>query len=69
MALDDKHADTIGAASVPEKDIGTVKDLDDTLDDAAKFLAEAGTRPPLTPEQEKKLVRKLDRYMIPLVSV
>lgn len=36
-------------------------------DPAAQFLATVGPFPPMTPEQEKKLVRKIDRWMIPLV--
>lgn len=36
-------------------------------DAAAQFLATVGPFPPMTPEEEKKLVRKIDRWMIPLV--
>ncbi|KAL4794286.1 major facilitator superfamily domain-containing protein [Aspergillus venezuelensis] len=38
-------------------------------DEAARFLTSVGPFPPMTPEQEKKLVCKIDRWMIPLVSV
>lgn len=37
-------------------------------DQAAQFLAGVGPFPPMTSEQEKKLVRKIDRWMIPLVK-
>lgn len=36
-------------------------------DAAALFLSSVGPFPPMTPEQEKKLVLKIDRWMIPLV--
>ncbi|KAI8659163.1 MFS domain-containing protein [Fusarium sp. Ph1] len=36
-------------------------------DAAAQFLATVGPFPPMTPEEEKKLVRKIDRWMIPLL--
>lgn len=36
-------------------------------DPAAHFLTTVGPFPPMTPEQEKRLVRKMDRWMIPLV--
>ncbi|BFZ63539.1 hypothetical protein YB2330_004664 [Saitoella coloradoensis] len=37
------------------------------IDQAAAFLANAEQYPPLTPEAEKKLKRKIDRYMIPML--
>lgn len=43
--------------------VGIVRDVDQ----AAQFLAETQDYPPLTPEQEKKLVRKVDWIMIPMV--
>ncbi|KAK7407835.1 hypothetical protein QQX98_010006 [Neonectria punicea] len=36
-------------------------------DRAARFLTTVGPFPPMTPEQEKKLVRKIDRWMIPML--
>lgn len=54
-----------------ELDETTVKSVGDTaLDDAAKYLANTrdGHYPPLTPEREKKLRKKIDSWMIPLVS-
>ena len=48
---------------------GPLKQDAGKLDDAAVFLATTETYEPMTPEQEKKLVRKIDRYMIPLVSL
>lgn len=55
---------------------GEVEDIvakntdDNTLDEAAKYLANANTgqHAPLTPEREKKLLRKIDSWIIPLVS-
>lgn len=41
---------------------------DGTLDEAAEFLANANNYPPMTPEMEKKIVKKIDAWMIPLVS-
>ncbi|KAK6421162.1 hypothetical protein LTR81_005837 [Elasticomyces elasticus] len=37
------------------------------VDDAAKFLASTASYPPMTEQQEKKLLRKIDRWMIPLL--
>lgn len=58
------------AQSVTKEDgIDRIKAGASTADDpAANFLATVGPFPPMTPEQEKKLVRKIDRWMIPLVS-
>lgn len=41
---------------------------DDNLDEAAAYLAEHTEFGPLTPELEKKLVRKIDMWIIPMVS-
>lgn len=41
---------------------------DGILDEAAEFLANANDYPPMTPEIEKKIVKKIDAWMIPLVS-
>ena len=41
--------------------------LDAHVDKAAKFLNETQDYPPLTLEQEKKLIRKVDWIMIPIV--
>lgn len=40
---------------------------DGVLDEAATFLANADAFPPMTPEMEKKIVKKIDAWMIPLV--
>lgn len=40
---------------------------DNTIDEAAKYLAKERQYPPLTPEREEKLRRKIDSWMIPLV--
>lgn len=48
----------------------TVKTLDNNVvDDAAKYLANTrdSQYPPMTPEREKKLKKKIDSWMIPLV--
>lgn len=37
------------------------------MDEAAKWLASAESYPPMTPEQEKRLKKKIDGWMIPLV--
>ncbi|KAH9888205.1 major facilitator superfamily domain-containing protein [Xylariomycetidae sp. FL2044] len=37
------------------------------LDDAARYLANTDEYPPMTPEMEKKIVRKIDAWMIPLL--
>lgn len=42
--------------------------LDKNMDKAAKFMAETQEYPPLSPEAEKKLMRKVDWIMIPIVS-
>jgi hypothetical protein len=42
--------------------------LNQHVDKAAKFLAETQEYPPLSPEAEKKLMRKVDWIMIPIVS-
>lgn len=47
----------------------STKDVDDrALDEAAKYLANHEEFGPMTPEQEKKIVKKIDSWMIPLVS-
>ncbi|KAJ0317093.1 hypothetical protein Brms1b_005126 [Colletotrichum noveboracense] len=40
---------------------------DGILDEAAEFLANANDYPPMTPEMEKKIVKKIDAWMIPLL--
>lgn len=80
MSLDKKHPsedDTIepktslqaGRAASTGEGIDQTKGNSSVGDDpAAQFLASVGPFPPMTPEQEKKLVRKIDRWMIPLVG-
>ncbi|KAF2141017.1 uncharacterized protein K452DRAFT_251900 [Aplosporella prunicola CBS 121167] len=46
-----------------DKDIGDVR----KLDTASQFLADKNEYPPLTPEAEKKLLRKVDWIMIPML--
>ncbi|OTB01344.1 hypothetical protein M426DRAFT_75212 [Hypoxylon sp. CI-4A] len=46
----------------------TTKAVDDkALDEAAKYLANHEQFGPMTPEQEKKIVKKIDSWMIPLL--
>lgn len=55
-------------ADATESQIGqTLKTKPRDLDRAAAFLAHSHHYDPLTPEQEKKLKRKLDRWMIPML--
>jgi ACS family allantoate permease-like MFS transporter len=42
--------------------------LNQHVDTAAKFLTEVDAYPPLSPEAERKLIRKVDWIMIPIVS-
>ena len=42
--------------------------LSQHVDKAAKFLVEVDSYPPLSPEAERKLIRKVDWIMIPIVS-
>ncbi|EOD45618.1 putative allantoate permease protein [Neofusicoccum parvum UCRNP2] len=63
MSIHEKSAHMdVEPQSIDHK-VGVVKDVDQ----AAQFLAEAQEYPPLTPEQEKKLVRKVDWIMIPML--
>ncbi|CAH0004485.1 unnamed protein product [Clonostachys byssicola] len=41
-------------------------DDDETRDQAAKFIAAHADYPPMTPEMEKKIKRKIDAWLIPL---
>ncbi|KAJ3957915.1 hypothetical protein N0V92_005502 [Colletotrichum tropicale] len=41
---------------------------DGILDEAAEFLANANDYPPMTPEMEKRIVKKIDAWMIPLLA-
>ncbi len=48
---------------------GTTKTVDDeALDEAAKYLARQEQFGPMTAEQEKVIVKKIDSWIIPLVS-
>lgn len=50
-------------------EVGESKSMDTKeLDEAANFVAEHEESGSLTPEEEKRLVRKIDAWMIPLVS-
>lgn len=63
MAINNKTADMDVEQSVDEKNV-----LSQHVDKAAKFLVEADAYPPLSPEAERKLLRKVDWIMIPIVS-
>lgn len=41
---------------------------DENLDEAARYLATTEEYGPMTPEKEKKIVKKIDAWMIPIVS-
>lgn len=67
MSLDfkrDESVQPVTSAVVGE----TAKIVDDrALDEAAKYLANHEEFGPMTPEQERKIVKKIDAWMIPLV--
>ncbi|KAI1765290.1 MFS general substrate transporter [Hypoxylon sp. FL1150] len=67
MTLDTKTDDSIHP--VTSTVIGeSTKTVDDrALDEAAKYLANHEEFGPMTPEQEKKIVKKVDSWMIPLL--
>jgi ACS family allantoate permease-like MFS transporter len=54
MDVEDSHADKLA--------------VNKHMDKAAQFMAETEEYPPLSPEAEKKLMRKVDWIMIPIVS-
>lgn len=58
-----KAADMDVEHSTDEKNV-----LSQHVDQAAKFLDEVDIYPPLSPEAERKLIRKVDWIMIPIVS-
>jgi hypothetical protein len=46
-----------------------IKNVDDkNLDEAARYLVNTEEYGPMTPEKEKKIVKKIDAWMIPIVS-
>lgn len=57
-------------SSISQGHMETTKGLDEnTLDDAARYLANAAEDyGPMTPEMEKRIVKKIDSWIIPLVS-
>ena len=68
-AATSQGADEIEAGNVQEQsDAEVTKTLDDSvLDEAAKYLATANDYGPMTPEKEKKIVKKIDSWILPLV--
>lgn len=64
MSIQEKSPQMDAERQSVDHKVGIVKDADQ----AAQFLAEAQEYPPLSLEQEKKLIRKVDWIMIPMVS-
>ncbi|PVH93344.1 hypothetical protein DM02DRAFT_662053 [Periconia macrospinosa] len=64
MSLNEKHVNMDIEQSTNPRSA-----LDPHADSAAKFLNEVQEYPPLTPEQEKKLIRKVDWIMIPILFI
>jgi hypothetical protein len=61
--------DTIShAQSMEAGEVGALKGTSNReLDEAAKYLAGHDEFGPMTPEMEKKLVKKIDAWILPLV--
>lgn len=60
------ESDLDGSSQSPK---GLLANLDlQRIDKAAEFLATIGPYPPMTPEAEKKMMKKIDGWMIPFVS-
>lgn len=51
-----------------EQDTDEKLALSQHVDKAAKFLQDVDAYPPLSPEAERKLIRKVDWIMIPIAS-
>lgn len=66
-AADDKFGDVVQPITSTTAGEVTKPTDDVVLDDAAKYLANSEEYPRMTPEQEKKIVKKIDAWMIPLV--
>lgn len=64
MSIHEKSAHMDDEPGSVDHKVGSVKDADQ----AAQFLAETQHYPPLSAAEEKKLVRKVDWIMIPMVS-
>ncbi|KAI1636246.1 major facilitator superfamily domain-containing protein [Biscogniauxia mediterranea] len=66
-SADDKFGDAV--EPVISRTAGELtKPTDDVvLDDAAKYLANSEQYAPMTPEQERRIVKKIDAWMIPLL--
>lgn len=63
MSIQEKSPQMDAERQSVDHKVGIVKDADQ----AAQFLAEAQEYPPLSLEQEKKLIRKVDWIMIPML--
>ncbi|KAI1495433.1 major facilitator superfamily domain-containing protein [Biscogniauxia marginata] len=63
----DKLDDTVHPVVSTTAGEVTKSEDDVVLDDAVKYLAKSDEYPPMTPEQEKRIVKKIDAWMIPLL--
>lgn len=69
MAADE----STGVGVTPVDKLGDVKDSSikegnaSSMDDAVRFVAAHQDLPPMTPEIEKRIKKKIDGWMIPLV--
>lgn len=48
---------------------GEQKGTAPAMDQAASYLAQGADYPPMTPEEEKRMLRKMDWILLPMVSV
>lgn len=70
MSAEDKISSNVPLPEPVDEATGKVIDIHSKkVDEAAQFLAECGEYPPMTPEMEKKIIQKIDRWMIPMVSL
>ncbi|PWY86784.1 allantoate permease, partial [Aspergillus heteromorphus CBS 117.55] len=58
-----KQAATEVLPSYPPAEMGPSK----AMDQAAEYLAQSSTYPPMSPEDEKRLIRKLDWILVPML--
>ena len=66
MSINEKAVDMdVEPQRVVDQKIGQTE----YIDNGAKFLAQAGDYAPLSPEAEKRLIRKVDWIMIPMLFI
>lgn len=58
---DQKGQVSVGAPEVEKQGISKA------MDEAAEYLAQSTNFPPLSPEEEKKMLRKMDWILLPMV--